>query len=108
MSSFGVSRVSSLCSILDRKHQNSFRNKWREFESDHTARDQEVKDKLRFTFYNNHVKNKSIMDKYWKDESLEHRGSNEYQNVFNRTIVEDSLVRLLGQIDKKRRKGEMV
>jgi hypothetical protein len=48
------------------------------------------------------------MDKYWKDESLEHRASNEYQNVFNRTIVEDSLVRLLGQIDRKRRKGEVV
>ena len=80
----------------------------REFESHNTARDQEAKDKLRFTFYNNHEKNKNMMDKYWKDESLEQRGSNEYQNVFNRTIVEDSLVRLLGQIDRKRRKGEVV
>lgn len=46
------------------------------------------------------------MDKYWKDESLEKRGSNEYQNVFNRTIVEDGLVKLLREVDRKRRKGE--
>jgi hypothetical protein len=45
------------------------------------------------------------MEKYCKDESLEKRGTSEYQNMFNRTIAEDSLVKLLGKIDKKRRRG---
>ncbi len=36
------------------------------------------------------------MNKYSKDESLDERKSNLYQNVFNRTIAKDSLMDMLG------------
>lgn len=48
------------------------------------------------------------MEKYQMCEHLTDRGTNQYQNIFNRTIVKNSLFDTIGQIDKKRRKGEIV
>ena len=69
---------------------------------------QEEKDKLRFTFYNNSQKQKFIMDKFNKDESLDDRKTNLYQNVFNRKIAQQSLINMIANLDKKRKKGDLV
>lgn len=60
---------------------------------------------MRFSFYNTIEKSDYFNNKFRQDHYLDERRTNNFQNMFNRTITADSLLNLLQSSRQKLKVG---